>query len=152
MVTSVDTIREALAALEIDGRITPERVVEAASEVTHPLHDFFEWDDSEAARRFRITQARTLIVRVKVEYRTTPGVTVKASVYIRDPEVPSTEQGYRRITVLAKNKNDARAAMAIELARAGAVLDRARMIGAALGLGPQVEAILRALTDLQKAL
>lgn len=153
MATTVDLIREELAKLEDgEGRVTPEIVVEAASDVRHPLHDYFEWDDNEAARRFRIDQARHLITRVKVEYKSTPGTIVKACVYIRDPERPTMEQGYRRVSVLVKDKADATAAMAIELARAMSTLQRAQEIGTALGLGPQVAAILRALTDLQKAL
>lgn len=153
MATTVDLLREELAKLEDEeGRVTPEHVVEAASDVSHPLHDYFEWDDSEAARKFRIEQARHLIVRVRVEYRTTPGVTVTACVYVRDPERMPQEQGYRRVSVLTKNKQDARAAMAIELARALSTLARAREIAAALGLSAQVEAILRSLSDLQKAL
>lgn len=152
MATTVDLIREELQKLEVDGNVTAARVVEAASDVTHPLHDFFEWDDSEAARRFRMIQARSLIQRVRVEYRTVPGQTVTAPVYIRDPRVPTTDQGYTRVSILTKTKSDAIAGMAIELARAMSILGRAREIAAAMGLAEQVDAILRSLSDLQRAL
>lgn len=46
--------------------LTPEIVVEEAAPAVSPLHSFFEWDDSEAARRFRLQQAAGLIRSVKV--------------------------------------------------------------------------------------
>jgi hypothetical protein len=46
------------------GYITPELVVEAATPEDHPLHPHFEWDDGEAAHKFRLSQAGGLIRRV----------------------------------------------------------------------------------------
>lgn len=42
-------------------------VVEAARPDTSPLHSQFDWEDSEAAHKWRLHQARNLI-RVTVEY------------------------------------------------------------------------------------
>jgi hypothetical protein len=49
--------------------IDPEDVVDVAKDPSHPLHDAFEWDDTEAARQYRLEQARYLIraVRIVVE-------------------------------------------------------------------------------------
>lgn len=44
-----------------DGLLKAETVVQAARAANSPLHDKFEWDDSEAAERFRLIQARALI-------------------------------------------------------------------------------------------
>ncbi len=52
-------------------RLTPADVVEEAASIDSPLHPFFEWDDSEAARKFRLDQARTLIRSVKVKFTVT---------------------------------------------------------------------------------
>jgi hypothetical protein len=49
------------------GRLIPESVEEAARPKNHPLHPFFEWDDSIAARAYRVDQARHLIRLVRVE-------------------------------------------------------------------------------------
>lgn len=49
-----------------DGLLTPERVVEAAKPVSSPIHDQFEWNDTEAASKYRLLQASELI-RVSVE-------------------------------------------------------------------------------------
>lgn len=43
------------------GGLTPRRVISAAKAKTNPLHDYFEWDNSKAAERYRIQQAGALI-------------------------------------------------------------------------------------------
>lgn len=53
--------------LDEDGRRHPEQVVEVARNKRNPLHDWFTWDDSEAARLRRIDEARALIRVVSVE-------------------------------------------------------------------------------------
>jgi|SRR5882724_696913 len=52
---------------EDHGIITPYMVVEAAKKADSPLHNAFEWDDTKAAEKFRIVQARMLINSVRVE-------------------------------------------------------------------------------------
>jgi len=42
------------------GEVTAEAILNDAKSPKSPLHDFFEWDDSEAAKKFRIHQARYL--------------------------------------------------------------------------------------------
>jgi len=51
------------------GKITPEIVLEDASDRSSPIHHLFAWDDSEAARQYRLLQAADLIRRVKVKVR-----------------------------------------------------------------------------------
>jgi hypothetical protein len=51
---------------EHDGIVKPEIVVEEARSEDSPMHSHFEWDDSEAAHRYRIWQARVLISSVEV--------------------------------------------------------------------------------------
>lgn len=49
------------------GHVTPRHVVEAARPAASPLHSQFEWDDNEAAEKYRLWQARKLLLRVCVE-------------------------------------------------------------------------------------
>ena len=50
------------------GTLTPEIVVDEASDPTHPLHHRFTWDDSEAARKWRLHEAGNLLrVRYKAD-------------------------------------------------------------------------------------
>ena len=44
-----------------DGIITPEKVLEDNTEVGTPLHDCFEWDDTVAAYKYRVKQAKEII-------------------------------------------------------------------------------------------
>jgi hypothetical protein len=53
-------------AAEHGGELKAADVVDAARPETSPLHDSFEWDDSEAAEQYRLWQARQLI-RVTVQ-------------------------------------------------------------------------------------
>jgi hypothetical protein len=70
-------LRDALLALyERNGALTPEIVVEEASdpqdEVAQYFTDRLTWDEAEAAHRWRLEQAAHLIRKAKVVYQPTP--------------------------------------------------------------------------------
>jgi hypothetical protein len=93
---SVTIVRESLLALyQRDGKLTPEQVVSEAADPSHPLHNHFEWDDTAAAHRFRLSQAghliRTCKVRVRVEPERTERVRVFTHVQPRESYVPTDE-------------------------------------------------------------
>ena len=54
------------------GKLTPEMVVEYAKDENSPLHEHFDWDDSEAARKWRVHQARMLVCKVNIVSETSP--------------------------------------------------------------------------------
>lgn len=63
-----EAIRAEVERLKTDGVIRPVDVVEAARDEDSPLHDWFQWDDGEAAHQYRLLQARNLLrVYVNVE-------------------------------------------------------------------------------------
>lgn len=62
--------QELKAIWDSRGQLVPEEVVDVATDPTHPLHQFFEWDDTAAGRRWRVTQASNLIRSVKVRVTT----------------------------------------------------------------------------------
>ena len=65
--TKVEIVQTTLRSMwEAAGRLDAEAVVEAAEAETHPLHSYFEWDDTEAARKWRLWQAGNLIRSVKI--------------------------------------------------------------------------------------
>ena len=47
--------------LEDQGRLTAQNLVDVSRPEDAPLHKEFEWNDSEAARQYRLTQARGII-------------------------------------------------------------------------------------------
>lgn len=46
------------------GQITPQEVLEKARDVNSELHKCFEWDDSIAAEKYRLQQARSIIINL----------------------------------------------------------------------------------------
>lgn len=67
-------------AKENGGELRPEVVVLAAAEPSSPLHDSFEWNDTEAAEKWRLHQARNLI-RAVVTYEQIGGQKVACRVF-----------------------------------------------------------------------
>jgi hypothetical protein len=58
--------RELDKLYEKHGTISTDLVIHAASNKKHPLHQYFEWDDSVAARKYRETQALQMIMASKM--------------------------------------------------------------------------------------
>lgn len=112
-------------------RLEPKRVVDAARDPSHPLHKYFEWDDSVAAEQHREYQARRLIqgVSLYIEYEER---TIRAPFYVRDQRVESEEQGYAPIQMFTSG-SIATQILEREIARVESALERAR--GAAIALG-----------------
>lgn len=101
--TVTSRVAKHIAALKDSrGIITPDSIVDAARPEKSPLHQYFTWDDGEAAERYRLMEAAQLI-RVCVTYLPSkPKVPVRAFVSIRDDRVKGG--GYR---VLADVLEDA---------------------------------------------
>lgn len=54
------------AIYEREGSLKPSVIVKDARKKTSPLHGYFTWDDTEAAREHRLWQARQVIKRVRI--------------------------------------------------------------------------------------
>lgn len=80
-----------LLQLQQEAPLTPVAVLERARSANSALHSLFEWDDSEAARQYRLTQAAGLIRRVvvRVPARRTPIRPVQV-VALAPPKLPPT--------------------------------------------------------------
>lgn len=107
-VVPVQVVGERLEQLreEADGLLTPDAVLDDAAAPESPLHAFFEWDDTEAARLHRLEQARGLIRSVVVRYRSNENEerSVRAFVNVTRDETP----GYTT-SVVAMSDADMRA-------------------------------------------
>jgi len=79
------------------GLLQPATVVEYAEDPKSPLHDYFDWDDTEAARKWRLHQARNLI-RVCIEYRQVGEEPREFKVFVSLRQDRSNGFGYRRLT------------------------------------------------------
>lgn len=154
MSTTQDRTREiadALAKLESEnGRLTPSTVVAEARDSSSVLHGCFEWDDTVAAHRWRIDQARTLIASVRVEISVADGGTVSTVRYVRDPEA-GADQGYVSIGRLQREPANAALLLDEEFGRAAACLTRAESIARALGQEHRVRKVTRQVEKLRDA-
>lgn len=83
------------------GTLYPRDVVEAARPEDSPLHDAFTWDDTEAARQWRLEQARRLI-RVQVTILPNNNKPVQAFVSLTQKRLD--DGGYLPIQTILSNE------------------------------------------------
>lgn len=146
--------RLSLIASKNEGSLTPEDVVNDAKYDNSPLHKFFEWDDGEAAAKYRLEQARQLIRSVRVN------VTVKEAVfsvvkYVRNPDLksgPQGEQGYLETSRIKKKSDMAREVMMDEIVRLNSITERVESLAAALGLINELDALKQSVFQLSNKL
>ena len=83
-----------------NGVILPEQVVRRAKNPASALHSAFDWNDTDAARKYRLEQARQLI-RVVVEFSPQTGENVRAYVSVLSDRVSG---GYRHLPTMMKTE------------------------------------------------
>jgi len=125
------------------GKLTPEQVVNAAADESSALHSCFTWDDSEAAAKWRIEEARELIRSVRIE-TVIEERTIRSVAYVHDPARETGEAGY--VSVLKVRKPEAVEVVRTELNAIAALLERCAGIAAAKadavpGMADKVRAI-----------
>lgn len=132
-------------------RLSARVVVAAARPPSSPLHRYFDWADTSAARKWREHQARVLIasVRIKIVVR---HVELPTVAYVRDPRARPREQGYTSVVDLRPSRAASRAALHYELRGIVATLTRARDIARALDVVVDLDALIRAAVTLQNRL
>ncbi len=94
------------------GVLQPEAVVDFARNPKTALHAAFEWDNSEAARKYRLEQARQLI-RVTVEIEPHTGQEMRAYVAIREDRYE--EGGYRHLPTMMRKESGRQSVLATAL-------------------------------------
>ena len=90
------------------GVITPAAVIRAARNPKHVLHGAFTWDDTEAAKKWRVLEAQRLIRRFTIETVADNGETVTHPVFIgvsSDRDGASENNPYRLAEDVAKNED-----------------------------------------------
>lgn len=136
-----------LERLERAGRLTPENVIEEATDENSPLHDHFTWNDKLAGEKLRLIEARTLIRRVKIEvvHRDMPLDVIR---FVVDPAEPGN---YRDIMHIRHSEEDvARRIMMAEMEKVARAAKRARNVAAVLGSITDIEEIIRITTTVQR--
>jgi hypothetical protein len=108
------------------GKLTPEIVVETASNPQHELHSLFSWDDAEAAHRYRLAVARAMIRAVRIEVRTEKHNFTAVPSYVHSPN--ESAQSY--VSLESASREDKREVLLVELERVAALLERAQKVAA----------------------
>lgn len=143
---SAKTRAKCIRALERDGRFTSQDLVDAARNKKHPMHSDFEWDNEIAGEAHRRSQARGYISAVRVQFNTTTKL-VTAIGYVRDPEA-GVGPGYVSVVKLKTEYDVAQEALAYEMTRLQAILERTREFAAALELEVEHDLVLNSVRDL----
>jgi len=98
--------------------LTPQNVLREAEHPGSPLHDYFDWDNTEAAESWRRWQARQMCNSIRVEYRKDPEaqpVMVPLLVSLRSPlEAEEIDEGAREyvpISVIMESEDMMQAMM-----------------------------------------
>lgn len=147
MTLTTDQIEAVRSLQDEDGRITPDVVVEEARRKSSPLHGLFEWDKAKAASIYWIAQAREIIGAVRIVV-TNESSTVKAPLYVRDPE--ASGQGYRSVMALRSNPEQARESLIYTLEVAAGHLRRALDLASPLGLSVDIDRLIEQVVGVQR--
>lgn len=92
---------------KIKGDKTPEMVVEAARNSKLELHKCFQWDDTEAAKSYRLEQARYILRHISI---------VKEVVDTSGEEKTIVVRAYENVNLAPANKEERRAYVPTEKA------------------------------------
>ena len=101
--TQLEALKE--IARRDGGLLRPASVVDAARDEKSPLHGAFEWDDTEAAQKYRLLQAQSLIRSFKVEIERN-GQTYTVPVFVgvsTDRTGDKADNPYRMLEQVAEN-------------------------------------------------
>lgn len=100
----MSTIREELTRIYLrDGQLTDEAVLADATDESSALHSHFTWDDTEAAHKRRLDEARALIRRCKIRVEVPEDRTVNVRAFLHVPAVGDVEATYAPIGKVMAN-------------------------------------------------
>ena len=84
-----------------NGLLLPEQVVEFAKDPSTALHNRFEWDDDEAAHRYRLIQAQEII---RVAVIVLPNTNKPVRAYVSLQRDRTSGRGYRATANVLSSK------------------------------------------------
>lgn len=90
--------------LGIGESATPAQIVDRAKDETSELHKCFDWNDTEAAYKWRIHQARQVVCHLVIKQ--TDEERKQNKPQRRIFEKPSHESGYKPVTLIVQNQDE----------------------------------------------
>ena len=85
---------------EMGNSPTPESLLEKAKDPTSELHKCFEWDDTKAAEKYRLVQARQMIQFIIIKDTKTKENQVRYFQISKEPQV------YKPVTFFLENEDE----------------------------------------------
>ena len=118
--------QEELIALQSrTGELQSHTVVQAAENPDSSLHGYFTWDDTEAARKWRFEEARTIIRAVRIEVHVGESV-VRTIGFVRNMRLPNETEGY--VATPKIRKSNYKKVIVEEMQRIMSLLSRTRLL------------------------
>jgi hypothetical protein len=118
------------------GKLDPRAVVDAARAADNPLHGDFTWDDTEAAEKWRLEQARE-IIRVTVVWEPRTERNIRAFVSL--PADREAGGGYRYVPQVVKTVNGREQMLAAAIAELRQVQEKYRDVEQLAGVFAEIE-------------
>lgn len=87
---------------------TTQQIVDAARDEGSELHKCFEWDDSIAAERWRLKQARDVVHHLVIREETVPEDRPEIRFFVK----PKTDEGYKPTKFVVQHEDEYKALLA----------------------------------------
>jgi hypothetical protein len=131
-----------------DGQVTTSAVLDAARYKRNPLYSWFEWDDSVAAREYRLDQARRLCRSVTIVR------SGKSEVLVHVPiEIGGFGEGFYQVpSVIVKTQSHLDRALSQALSFLAAAEEKVRTLIDAGNGGQELKRASRQLSNAKKNL
>lgn len=98
-------VGEELEEVERAGTLEAQHILEYAERhKDSELYKCFEWDDSEASRKYRLNQARLIIYSISLEIKEEPRKTQRVYVNIKDKD--TEEKVFKKIDEVLENDEE----------------------------------------------
>lgn len=98
-------VGEELEEVERAGTLDPEHIVEYAERhKDSELYKCFEWDNEEAGRKYRLTQANKIICSISLEIKEEPRKLQRVYVSVKDKD--TKERTFKNINEVLKNDEE----------------------------------------------
>ena len=98
--SNADAQKVAEEIMEIGSDVKPEQIVERAKDEDSELHKCFEWDDTIAAEKYRIVQARRVVRFLVIKEESKPVDRPEVRYFVKSDK--SHESGYKPTQMVVK--------------------------------------------------
>ena len=106
--TNVDAQKVAEEIRSIGEEASPQQIVDMARSQSAELHKCFEWDDSIAAEKFRLEQARLVVRHLVIKEETVPEDRPEVRYFFK----PKRDEGYKSTEIIVRKEDEYKALLA----------------------------------------